>query len=167
MHSDLIAAARSTVDLALQQGVMIATAESCTGGLIAASLTEFAGSSAVFDRGFVTYSNEAKHDMLGVPARLIEGEGAVSAAVATAMAEGALRHARADVAVSVTGIAGPSGGSAQKPVGLVFIAVASKDGQVDVKEHQFADADRDTVRRRSAIAALAMIDGMLRRPKLA
>ena len=107
-------------------GLMIATAESCTGGLIAGLLTEIAGSSDVVDRGFVTYSNEAKQDCLGVPAELIARDGAVSSTVARAMAEGALRHSRADIAVSVTGVAGPGGGSAEKPVGLVHLAVARK-----------------------------------------
>src|SRR6201996_2211190 len=101
------------------KGIMLATAESCTGGLIAAALTAIAGSSDVVDRGFVTYSNEAKHQMIGVPMALIETHGAVSEQVAAAMAEGALARSRAAIAVSVTGVAGPSGGSADKPVGLV------------------------------------------------
>jgi nicotinamide-nucleotide amidase len=104
----------------------IATAESCTGGMVAAALTEIAGSSDVFDRGFVTYSNQAKTDMLGIPAELIARHGAVSAEVAQAMAVGTLSHSNADVALSITGIAGPGGGSHEKPVGLVFLACARK-----------------------------------------
>ena len=114
----MLAAARA-------RGLRIATAESCTGGLVAGALTAIAGSSDVFDRGFVTYSNEAKAEMLGVDPRLIETHGAVSPETAEAMAKGALAHARADIVVAVTGIAGPGGGSAQKPVGLVYFGTAS------------------------------------------
>jgi nicotinamide-nucleotide amidase len=109
-------------ELLLQHGWMLVTAESCTGGLIAAQCTEQAGSSLWFERGLVTYSNEAKHEALGVPQALIEDQGAVSEAVAQAMALGALRHSGAQVAVAVTGIAGPGGGSADKPVGTVCFA---------------------------------------------
>jgi nicotinamide-nucleotide amidase len=111
----------------LARKLMIATAESCTGGLVAAAITSIAGSSDWFDRGFVTYSNQAKHDMLGVPLALIEQHGAVSEEVARAMAEGALAHSRAQVAISITGIAGPSGGSTAKPVGLVWHGLAILD----------------------------------------
>ena len=112
-----------------ERGLKLATAESCTGGLIAAILTEVPGSSDVFERGFVTYSNEAKTEMLGVSAALIEKHGAVSAEVARAMAEGALRNSRADIAVSVTGVAGPGGGTAEKPVGLVHFGAARSGGE--------------------------------------
>jgi nicotinamide-nucleotide amidase len=115
-------------DLMLKRQWMLATAESCTGGMIAAACTDLAGSSAWFERGFVTYSNEAKSDMLGVPAELIATHGAVSEPVARAMASGALQHSRAQVALSVTGIAGPSGGSPDKPVGTVWFAWATPDG---------------------------------------
>ena len=115
-------------DLMLKRQWMLATAESCTGGMIAAACTELAGSSAWFERGFVTYSNEAKSDMLGVPAELIATHGAVSEPVARAMASGALQHSRAQVALSVTGIAGPSGGSPDKPVGTVWFGWATPDG---------------------------------------
>lgn len=112
--------------LLLARGQLLATAESCTGGLIAASCTELAGSSAWFERGFVTYSNEAKTELLGVPAALIAEHGAVSAEVAKAMASGALAHSRADIAVAVTGVAGPSGGSDAKLVGTVWLAWAER-----------------------------------------
>jgi nicotinamide-nucleotide amidase len=119
LATDVLAACRAA-------GQRVATAESCTGGLIAAALTEIAGSSDVVDRGFVTYSNAAKTEMLGVPAALIEAHGAVSESVALAMAAGALAHSRAELCVSVTGIAGPGGGSAEKPVGLVWFATAAR-----------------------------------------
>jgi len=121
------------------RGLRIATAESCTGGMIAAALTDIGGSSDVFERGFVTYSNEAKTEMLGVPAELIAHHGAVSVHVAREMALGALRHARADVAVAVTGIAGPGGGSDAKPVGLVYLGGARK-GAARVEHHAFVVA---------------------------
>lgn len=115
-------------DLMLKRQWTLVTAESCTGGMIAAACTDLAGSSAWFERGFVTYSNEAKSDMLGVPAELIATHGAVSEPVARAMASGALQHSRAQVALSVTGVAGPSGGSPDKPVGTVWFAWATPDG---------------------------------------
>src|SRR5262245_44948738 len=118
----LLPLATDIVEVCARAGLKIATAESCTGGLVAAMLTEVAGSSAVVERGFVTYSNAAKSDLLGVPAELIARDGAVSESVARAMAEGALTHAPADLAVAITGIAGPGGGSAEKPVGLVHFA---------------------------------------------
>lgn len=123
---------------------MLATAESCTGGLISAACTELAGSSEWFDRGFVTYSNAAKHDMLGVPTALIAQHGAVSEPVARAMAQGALMHSAAQVALSVTGVAGPGGGSAEKPVGTVWMAWALPNG-VHCEHHVFA-GDRAQVR---------------------
>ena len=136
----------------------IATAESCTGGLIAALLTAHSGASHVFERGFVTYSNEAKNEILGVPAELIAEHGAVSAPVAAAMAQGALAHSRADASVSVTGIAGPGGGSAQKPVGLVYIAVAIREEEgAYVEEFRFEDKGRDSIRNEAARMALEML----------
>jgi nicotinamide-nucleotide amidase len=131
-------------DLMLKRQWMLATAESCTGGMIAAACTELAGSSAWFERGFVTYSNEAKSDMLGVPAKLIATHGAVSEPVARAMASGALQHSRAQVALSVTGIAGPSGGSPDKPVGTVWFGWATADGVWS--DMQRFDGDRAAVR---------------------
>lgn len=142
------------LDLYRQNGLKIATAESCTGGLIAATLTAVPGSSEVFERGWVTYSNEAKSEGLGVPPELIAERGAVSAEVAEAMARGVLQHSKADVAVSVTGIAGPGGGSAEKPVGLVFIGLARKDGWSQVERCEFPGG-RDDVRRHAVARALA------------
>lgn len=135
----------------------IATAESCTGGLVAALLTAIPGSSDVVERGFVTYSNEAKEQMLGVPAALIAAEGAVSEEVARAMAEGALRNAKAELSVSITGVAGPGGGSAAKPVGLVHLATASSDGSVTHQECRFGDLTRDEIRMKSVEVAVAML----------
>src|SRR5690348_6518081 len=123
---DLLALAGQVLDRYRATRLRLATAESCTGGLIAACLTEIAGSSDVVERGFVTYSNAAKQELLGVPRLLIETQGAVSSEVAEAMATGALAHSLADVAVSVTGVAGPGGGSALKPVGLVHFGVARR-----------------------------------------
>lgn len=136
-------------------GLLLATAESCTGGLIAGALTEISGSSAVVDRGFVTYSNEAKSDMLGVPADLIARVGAVSRDVAIAMAEGALAASRADVTVAVTGIAGPGGGSAEKPVGLVHMALSAKGLPTHHEELRLGDAGRSAVRLATVERALA------------
>lgn len=138
-------------------GLMLATAESCTGGLVAGVLTAIPGSSDVVERGFVTYSNEAKADMLGVPADLIAAKGAVSEEVARAMAQGAVAHSRANVAVSITGVAGPGGGSDTKPVGLVHIACALKDGAVVHQECRFGDLGRDEIRMRSVDTALALV----------
>lgn len=134
-------------------GIKLATAESCTGGLIAGALTEIAGSSDVVDRGFVTYSNEAKHEMLGVPMALFETVGAVSEDVARAMAEGALERSEADIAVSVTGIAGPGGGTDTKPVGLVHMAVA-RTGAGTAHYRDVFDGDRAQVRAATVISAL-------------
>jgi nicotinamide-nucleotide amidase len=152
--------AQALLAMARAAGLRIATAESCTGGLIAALLTEIPGSSDVVERGFVTYSNDAKTDMLGVPAALIVAEGAVSRAVAEHMALGALQHSRADIAVAVTGIAGPGGGSAQKPVGLVHLAAASAKG-VTHRACRFGDIGRDGVRLQAVTVALEMLGALL------
>jgi nicotinamide-nucleotide amidase len=143
----------------LRKRQKVCTAESCTGGLIAKTFTDLAGSSDWFDRGFVTYSNAAKHEMLGVPASLIEDYGAVSEAVANAMASGALRHSEADYAVAVTGVAGPGGGSEEKPVGTVWIAVASAD-QLQAQCHHF-DGDRAAVREATLLAVLEALLGLV------
>lgn len=135
---------------------MVATAESCTGGLIAGCLTEISGSSAVVDRGFVTYSNEAKAEMLGVPATLIDEVGAVSEAVARAMADGALARSRAELTVAVTGIAGPGGGSTEKPVGLVHFGCAMAGGETQHRREVFA-GDRASVRAETVRVALEML----------
>lgn len=144
------------LDLYRAKGWKIATAESCTGGLIATTLTEIAGSSDVFDRGFVTYSNEAKTELLGVPADLIARHGAVSAEVAEAMAAGAIQHSRADCAVSVTGVAGPGGATPTKPVGLVFLAVMQRGGRARVERHIFAGS-RSQIRQAAAVRALTLL----------
>ncbi|CAN5184774.1 CinA family protein [soil metagenome] len=148
--------ARSVIAAATARGVMIATVESCTGGLVAAALTAVPGSSAVLDRGFVTYSNVAKTDLVGVPATLIDRHGAVSEPVARAMAEGAVARSPATLAVSVTGIAGPGGGSADKPVGLVHFGVAGLGDTAAVHRH-FANLDRDGVRLASVETALGLL----------
>ena len=135
----------------------LATAESCTGGLLSGLLTEIAGSSEVVERGFVTYSNAAKVDLLGVPQALLNRYGAVSAETAEAMARGALGKSPADVAVSVTGIAGPGGGSAEKPVGLVYISAAVRGGAVGTAECRFGDIGRTHVRVATLRAAFALI----------
>jgi nicotinamide-nucleotide amidase len=136
--------------------VMLATAESCTGGMIAAALTDIAGSSDVVERGFVTYSNESKTEMLGVPADLIARVGAVSEDVARAMAKGALMHAPVDLAVAVTGIAGPGGGSAEKPVGLVHFGLARRGVEARTEHHVFP-GDREAVRYATVERALEML----------
>ncbi len=148
--------AHAVVQQYLDCGLTIATAESCTGGMIASALVDVPGVSAVFDRGFVTYSNEAKIKMLAVPASLIEAHGAVSREVAVAMAEGALAHSKADVAVAVTGIAGPDGGTAEKPVGLVWFAIASRTGPSISEAHNFP-GDRRQVRLAAAEQALSLL----------
>lgn len=142
-------------------GVTVATAESCTGGMIASVLTDIPGCSSVFERGFVTYSNEAKTEMLGVPAPWIEAHGAVSEPVAKAMAEGALTHSRAGMSVSVTGIAGPDGGSEGKPVGLVWFGVARRGEAARTVEQRFGDLGRDGVRAAAAAFALDLMDQAL------
>jgi nicotinamide-nucleotide amidase len=139
------------------RGLKIATAESCTGGLVAGALTEIAGSSDVVDRGFVTYSNEAKEAMLGVPAVTLKRYGAVSAETAVAMAAGALKNSEADITVAITGIAGPGGGSAQKPVGLVHFAAASRDGRQLAVQRRFGKIGRRRVRERSVVQALTLL----------
>ena len=137
-------------------GLKLATAESCTGGMVAAAITDIAGSSAVFDRGFVTYSNAAKSDMLSVPAELISEFGAVSEEVVRAMAEGALKHSLADISVAITGVAGPSGGNTKKPVGLVHFAVATRTAMV-AKVERFGTLPRSEIRGRATHFALEMV----------
>ncbi len=138
-------------------GLKLATAESCTGGLVAAALTEIAGSSDVVDRGFVTYSNEAKQAMLGVPAATLNRYGAVSAQTAAAMAAGALKNSLADVTVAITGVAGPGGGTKQKPVGLVHFAAASRDGRRVARSRRYGKIGRRRVRERSVAEALRLL----------
>lgn len=143
----------------MSKKLLLATAESCTGGLIAAACTDLAGSSAWFDRGFVSYSNTAKTELLGVPADLIESHGAVSEPVARAMVEGALRHSRAQVAIAVTGVAGPGGGSPDKPVGTVWFGWATPEGVVTDK--RCFDGDRQQVREATVQHALLRLKQLL------
>ena len=160
MTDDLHAAAIAVLDTCRARGLTLATAESCTGGLVAGALTDIAGSSDVVDRGFVTYSNDAKREMLGVPAETLKQYGAVSGETAEAMARGALAHADVDLAVAITGIAGPGGGSKDKPVGLVHFACAARDGRLMHKELRYGDIGRLEVRSKSVLQALAMLKEM-------
>ncbi|MBS0250449.1 MAG: CinA family protein [Proteobacteria bacterium] len=155
---DVLTHAKRVIDLLRNRNRTLATAESCTGGLVAAAITAVPGSSDVFFGGFVTYSNDAKEQMIGVDAELIEQHGAVSQAVAHAMAECAVSTTGADLAVSITGIAGPGGGSPHKPVGLVYIAVASVFDAPNVERHMFGEAGRDEVRLASLRAALRLLE---------
>ena len=156
----LLPLAAEIIAACTRQGLKIATAESCTGGLIAGALTEIAGSSAVVDRGFVTYTNAAKIDLLGVSPDLLApgGAGAVSEPVARAMAEGAIARSQADLAVAITGVAGPAGGTLEKPVGLVHLAVTVRDGKTHHRERRFGDLGRSAVRLAAVGEALAMLN---------
>jgi nicotinamide-nucleotide amidase len=157
----LTAAARRVLDQSRAQRLRITTAESCTGGLVISALTDIAGSSDVVDRGFVTYSNAAKETMLGVPSRIIAAHGAVSRETAEAMARGALSRSPADLAVAITGIAGPGGGTANKPVGLVHFAAARRNGPLILRERRFGDIGRAEIRRLCVIEALAMLGELI------
>src|SRR5881275_1901314 len=165
--SDARALSRSLLDLCRMRKLTIATAESCTGGLVAGALTDIPGSSDVIDRGFVTYSDDAKRTMLGVKALTLDSFGAVSKETATAMAVGALEKAGTDLAVSITGIAGPGGATPGKPVGLVHFAVASRDGRITHREHRFGAIGRGAVRNRSVLEALRMLMELARGPRAA
>jgi nicotinamide-nucleotide amidase len=157
---DINRLAKKALDQCLAAGKRVVTVESCTGGLISALLTSIPGSSTAFERGFVTYSNEAKQELVGVPKKLIDTYGAVSEQVAEAMAKGGIEYSNADVAIAVTGIAGPDGGTAEKPVGLVYIATAARKGvtiEASVRRFVFSEANRDEVRNRSARKALEML----------
>ena len=153
----LLDQAKNILAMARAKGLRIVTAESCTGGLIAGLLTEIPGSSDVVERGFVTYSNDAKEDLLGVPADLIRQNGAVSQAVARAMAQGALKHSLAHLAVAVTGIAGPGGGTEQKPVGLVYMAAARLDQPPIIREFRFGEIGRSDVRSKTVAEAMILL----------
>lgn len=153
----LLAQASAVLEACRSRGWRVATAESCTGGLVAALLTEVAGSSDVFERGFVTYANEAKADMLGVDPGAIAAHGAVSEPVARAMAEGAVARSRANLAVAITGVAGPGGGTTAKPVGLVHLALARRGGPTLHLERRYGDLARAEVRERAAADALALL----------
>jgi len=160
MSEDLRAAATAVLDTCRVRGLTLATAESCTGGLVAGALTDIAGSSEVVDRGFVTYSNEAKMQMLGVPGEALKAFGAVSREIAEAMARGALQRADVDLVVAVTGIAGPGGGGRDKPVGLVHFACAARDGSLRHAEKRYGDIGRSQVRHQSVLQALSMLREM-------
>jgi nicotinamide-nucleotide amidase len=157
----LLAQAAALLEACRGCGETVTTAESCTGGLVAATLTAIPGSSDVFERGFVTYSNTAKSEMLGVPFWLIERHGAVSEDVARAMAGGALTHSPASLAVAVTGIAGPEGGTTEKPVGLVYFAAGRRDGAIGSESVLFGDLGRAEIRRRSVERALSLLRSLL------
>jgi nicotinamide-nucleotide amidase len=159
---DLLARAAALVARYKAAGLMAATAESCTGGLIAGLLTEIPGSSDMLERGFVVYSNLAKQELIGVPAETLARHGAVSAETAAAMAEGALRASRVEVAVSVTGIAGPGGGTAEKPVGLVHFACARRGKPTVAREERFGDLGRGAVRLAAVKVGLDLLEAAVR-----
>jgi nicotinamide-nucleotide amidase len=164
MSEDVRAAAIAVLDACRARSLKVATAESCTGGLVAGALTDIAGSSDVFDRGFVTYSNEAKQQMLGVSAKILQEHGAVSRQTAEAMARGALGNANADIVVAITGIAGPGGSSAGKPVGLVHFAAAARSGKLTHAEKRYGDIGRIAVREKSVLQALMMLKELAEKP---
>ena len=158
LSQDLTDLAEQVIAANRASGRIVALAESCTGGLVAAALTEVAGSSAVLDRGFVTYSNESKQELLGVPRDIIDTFGAVSIACAWSMAQGALRHSNADVAIAISGIAGPDGGTAQKPIGTVVFARAVRGSDELVAEERLLDGQtRSEIRRQAALVALDLL----------
>lgn len=161
MDSKLIDAAEMLLNKCSAAGLKLATAESCTGGLIAACLTEVPGSSNVVDCGFVTYSNEAKTQMLGVPAELIEAHGAVSEAVVRAMAEGAIARSRADIAIAVSGVAGPGGGTPKKPVGLVHLAATRRGGVTKHLAEDYGNVGRGEVRARTVADAFILATSLI------
>ena len=158
----IVTQAATLLEAARERGDLLATAESCTGGLLAATLTAIPGASDVFERGFVTYSNTSKSELLGVPAWLIERHGSVSEDVARAMVGGALTHSRATLAVAITGVAGPGGGTPDKPVGLVHLAAARRDAPVLHHQLLLGDIGRNEIRRESVVQALALLDSLLR-----
>jgi len=159
LPQDVEDAAATLLEACCDAGIKVATAESCTGGLVSAAITEIPGSSSVLDRGFVTYSNESKMEMLGVPQDIIETFGAVSIACVWAMAQGALANSNADVAVAISGVAGPGGGSATKPVGTVVLAraVRGHDGEPEGELKSFGDLGRGEIRRQATLCALELL----------
>ena len=158
IDAKLLTAAKHLLDLCRRRGLRIATAESCTGGLVAGVLTEIAGASDVVERGFVVYSNAAKESMLGVPPSTLKRYGAVSAETAIAMAAGALKNSEADISVAITGIAGPGGGTKQKPIGLVHFAAARRNGERIARRRLFGKIGRRRVRERSVAEAFALLE---------
>jgi nicotinamide-nucleotide amidase len=158
MSTDDVARATATLfNTLVEEKLTLVTAESCTGGLVAAAITALPGSSQVLERGYVTYSNAAKETDLGVASSILQAKGAVSAETARAMAEGALQRSTADLAVSITGIAGPGGGSEEKPVGLVYFAAARRGGRTLQREMRFGDLGRGEIRRRSVLNAMTLL----------
>jgi len=160
LDEDIVKAARDLLEICKRKNLLIATAESCTAGLVAGTLTEVPGTSSILDRGFITYSNEAKHEMLGVSRELLGRHGAVSREVAEAMVSGVLGHSRVHLAVSVTGIAGPDGGTPTKPVGLVHFAAASRSGKLVHAEKRYGNIGRAEVRKHSVLQAFLMLHDM-------
>jgi nicotinamide-nucleotide amidase len=163
LDDDIVEAAKRLLDICKRKNLLVATAESCTAGLVAGTLTEVPGTSSILDRGFITYSNQAKEDMVGVSAATLKSHGAVSRETAEEMARGALTHAPVDLAVSVTGIAGPDGGSAEKPVGLVHFAAASRSGVLIHAEKRFGNIGRADVRKQSVLQAFRMLHDLAER----
>jgi nicotinamide-nucleotide amidase len=157
LDDDIVAAARQLLAICKHKNLLVATAESCTAGLVAGTLSEVPGVSSILDRGYITYSNQAKHEMLGVPQNVLDRHGAVSRETAEAMARGVLGRARVDLAVSVTGIAGPDGGSAEKPVGLVHFAAATRTGKLAHAEMRYGNIGRTNVRKQSVLKAFLML----------
>ena len=156
LANDLVSKAKALLELCERKKLTVATVESCTGGLLSGCLTAVPGSSAVVERGWVTYSNQAKSEEVGVELTLLASHGAVSREVAAAMAAGALRHAPVDLAAGITGVAGPGGGSAEKPVGLVYVSAAAKNQLPEVRENRFG-GDRDAIRAASVDVALDLL----------
>ena len=157
LDDDIVEAAKQLLAICKRKNLLVATAESCTAGLVAGTLTEIPGVSSILDRGYVTYSNEAKHEMLGVSRDILKQHGAVSQQTAEAMARGVLGHSEVHLAVSVTGIAGPDGGSAEKPVGLVHFACATRSGKLTHVEKRYGDVGRAKVRKQSVLQAFKML----------
>ncbi len=157
LDDDIVEAAKRLLDICRRKNLTLATAESCTAGLVAGTLAEVPGISSMLDRGFITYSNQAKQDMVGVSAATLEKHGAVSRETAEEMARGAIAHAPVDLAVSVTGVAGPDGGSAEKPVGLVHFAAATRSGRLMHAEKRFGEIGRSEIRKQSVLQAFRML----------
>ena len=157
LDNDIVEAARRLLDICKRKNLMLATVESCTAGLVAGTLAEVPGISSILERGFITYSNQAKQEMVGVSAATLDTYGAVSRETAEEMARGGIAHAPVDLAVSVTGIAGPDGGSDEKPVGLVHFAVASRSGRLVHAEKRFGNPGRAEVRKQSVLQAFRML----------
>ena len=157
LDDDIIEAAKQLLAICKRKNLLVATAESCTAGLVAGTLTEIPGVSSILDRGYITYSNQSKHEMLGVPEAVLERHGAVSRETAEAMVRGVLGHSRVHLAVSVTGVAGPDGGTKEKPVGLVHFAAATRSGKLVHAEKRYGDVGRSRIRKESVLQAFRML----------